>query len=244
MTAWVHTFTASESAPTLSACYAASANPWTETIWLFQDGTGYFKMVSVYVPVSMCSSLISQNLGESEEVKCSKCWDMKDHIDKLISELKSTELIIKLLQEDIHLSSPSTKSQGNLTNHVGQNTQVILHRNKEERYTWKEVGRNRAETARRKQNVQTAQLGTDPFPLLTNRYDPLCNYSNGDDTPVHPVVSGIAKPKHAERQKLIKKKRVLKKKKSKVMIFGDSHARGCAAELGHLLKKALKCSGR
>jgi hypothetical protein len=33
MTAWVHIFTASESTPTLSACYAASANPWTETIW-------------------------------------------------------------------------------------------------------------------------------------------------------------------------------------------------------------------
>jgi hypothetical protein len=33
MTAWVHISTASESAPTLSACYAASVNPWTETIW-------------------------------------------------------------------------------------------------------------------------------------------------------------------------------------------------------------------
>jgi hypothetical protein len=71
----------------------------------------------------------------------------------------------------------------------------------------------------------------------------LCNYSNGDDTPVHPLVSGIAKPKHAERQKLIKMQRVLKKKKSKVMIFGDSHARGCAAELGHLLKKDFEVLG-
>jgi hypothetical protein len=33
MTAWVHISTASESAPNLSVCYAASANPWTETIW-------------------------------------------------------------------------------------------------------------------------------------------------------------------------------------------------------------------
>jgi hypothetical protein len=33
MTAWVHTFTASESAPILSECYAAFVNPWTETIW-------------------------------------------------------------------------------------------------------------------------------------------------------------------------------------------------------------------
>jgi hypothetical protein len=33
MTAWVHISIASESTPTLSACDAASANPWTETIW-------------------------------------------------------------------------------------------------------------------------------------------------------------------------------------------------------------------
>jgi hypothetical protein len=26
------------------------------------------------VPVTMCSSLISQNLSASEEVMCSKCW--------------------------------------------------------------------------------------------------------------------------------------------------------------------------
>jgi hypothetical protein len=30
--AWVHIFTAVESVPTRTACYAASANPWTETI--------------------------------------------------------------------------------------------------------------------------------------------------------------------------------------------------------------------
>jgi predicted DsbA family dithiol-disulfide isomerase len=83
----------------------------------------------------MCSSLISQNLGESEDVKCSKCWEMKGHIDKLISELKSIRLIIKLLQEDIHLSSHGTKNQANLSNHVGHNTQVVLRSSNRESYT-------------------------------------------------------------------------------------------------------------
>jgi len=32
MIAWVHIFTASESALAPTACYAASANPWAETI--------------------------------------------------------------------------------------------------------------------------------------------------------------------------------------------------------------------
>jgi len=31
MIAWVHIFTALESTLTPTACYAASANPWTET---------------------------------------------------------------------------------------------------------------------------------------------------------------------------------------------------------------------
>ena len=30
---WVHTFIVSESALAPTACYAASANPWTETVW-------------------------------------------------------------------------------------------------------------------------------------------------------------------------------------------------------------------
>jgi len=33
MIAWVHIFTALESALTPTACYAASVNPWTETTW-------------------------------------------------------------------------------------------------------------------------------------------------------------------------------------------------------------------
>jgi hypothetical protein len=36
---------------------------------------------------------------------------------------------------------------------------------------------------------------------------------------------------------------VPERKKSKVMIFGDSHARGCAAELGNLLKKDFEVLG-
>ena len=39
MTAWVRIFTALESAPTPAACYAASANPWTETI---QDNVPHY----------------------------------------------------------------------------------------------------------------------------------------------------------------------------------------------------------
>ena len=52
----------------------------------------------------------------------------------------------------------------------------------------------------------------DSFPLLSNRYDPLCNNSEDDDTPVNILVSGMAKPRHAEKRKMNNKKQLLKKK--------------------------------
>jgi hypothetical protein len=73
-------------------------------------------------PVPVCSNKISQNCGASEEVVCSKCWEIKDRIEILISELKSMKLTIKLLQEDIYPVSPGTRTKLNLTNHVGYNT--------------------------------------------------------------------------------------------------------------------------
>jgi len=108
-------------------------------------------------------------------------------------------------------------------------------------YPWKEVSRTRT-TATKKFN-RTNQMGTVSFPLLTNRYDPLSSYSENDDTPTSKVTSRIAKPRHTEKRKMNHKKRGLKKKQRKVLIFGDSHARGCAAELHHLLKKDFEVLG-
>jgi hypothetical protein len=97
---------------------------------------------------------------------------MKDHMEMLINELKSIKLIIKLLQEDIHLASPGTKNQANLTNHVGHNTQEVPHRNNEESCTWKEAGRNRAATTRRKKNVHSPNRNR-PIPSAIKSLRPI-----------------------------------------------------------------------
>ena len=123
-------------------------------------------MASVKVPLTMCTSFIDQNLGGSDEVMCKKCWEMKDHVEMLISELKSTQLIIKLLQEDINLASTGTRNQANLTDPAEHNTRDELRRANEESCTWKEVGRTRATAARRNKYMHTYQMETDSFPLL------------------------------------------------------------------------------
>jgi len=91
-------------------------------------------------------------------------------------------------------------------------------------------------------------MGTDSAPQLSNRYNLallplLCNYSEDDNSPINALVLGIAKPRHAGKCKMNNKKGVMKKKQSRVMIFGDSHAKGCAAELSHLLKKDFEVLG-
>ena len=118
-------------------------------------------MASVEVPVTMCASFKDQNLGGSDEKMCKKCWEMENHLEMIISELKSTRLIIKMLQEDIKSTSTGTRNQDNLTDHVDH----VNGKN----YPWKEVSRT---TAMKKFN-STNQMGTISFPLLTNRYDPL-----------------------------------------------------------------------
>jgi hypothetical protein len=84
-----------------------------------------------------------------------------------------------------------------------------LHHANEKNCTWKEVSRTRVATTKHKKYNQTYQMGTDSFPLLSNRYGPLCNYSEGDDTPINTLVLGMSKPRHAGKHKTNHKKRVL-----------------------------------
>ena len=92
----------------------------------------------------------------------------------LISELKSTRLIIQMLQDDIKLTSIGTMKQTNLNDHVEHN---IDGKN----YSWKSVSRTRTAAKLKKHNYIN-QMGTVSFPLTTNRFDSLSSYSEDDDT--------------------------------------------------------------
>jgi len=70
-------------------------------------------MASVEAVHSIYSRLVDQNYSESS---CAKCCVMKDHLELLITELKSSQLIIKILQEEIKSTSIGPKNQDNLTN--------------------------------------------------------------------------------------------------------------------------------
>jgi len=79
------------------------------------------------------------------------------------------------------------------------------------------------------------QRVADTFPVTFNRYNLLCNDLEGDDTPVSTERLRVVIPKHVKKDKMNYKKRVLEKKQHKVIISGDSHARGCTTRVKHLL---------
>jgi hypothetical protein len=187
-------------------------------------------MASAAIPVTVCTSFNNQNISGSDENKRKKCWETENQLEMLISELKSTRLIIQMLQDDIKLTSIGPMKQTNLNDHVE-------HNNDGKNYSWKSASRTRTTAAKLKKHNYINQMGTVSFPLTANRFDSLSSYSEDDDTPANTVASRTAKTKHTNKRKMIHKNRGWKKKQHKVMIFGDSHARGCAAELNHLLHK-------
>jgi hypothetical protein len=149
-------------------------------------------VAAVEVPVTVCTSFKDQNLSGRDENMCKKCWKTGNHSEMLISELKSTRLIIKMLQEDIRLTSTGTRNQANLANHEEHN---IDGKN----CPWKEVSRTRIPAAKLKKDNK--QMRTVSLPLSTNRFNPLSSYLE-DDTPTNIAASKIAKPRHTEKRKM------------------------------------------
>jgi hypothetical protein len=87
------------------------------------------------------------------------------------------------------------------------------------------------------------QRVADTFPLTSHHYNLLCNDLEGDDTPVSTGRLRVVNSKHIRKDKMNHKKRLLEKKQHKVIILGDSHARGCATKVKHLLDNDLEVLG-
>jgi hypothetical protein len=68
---------------------------------------------------------------------------MQDHLEMLINELKSYQLIIKILQEEVDSLSASLRNQNNLTNCAEKNPHNELHHTDRRNHTWKEIHHTR-----------------------------------------------------------------------------------------------------
>jgi len=138
---------------------------------------------------------VGHNYGESGENMCGKCCEMKDHLELLISELKSSKLIIKILQKEIKSTSFHPKKQDNLTKcaECRSHDESLPTINKNS--AWNEIRRMRATATKHMRYNCTDQRATDTFPLSSNRCNPLYNVPEGDDTPVSMGKSRVVESK-------------------------------------------------
>jgi hypothetical protein len=58
-------------------------------------------MAVVEAVLSICSRYIERNMNESEENKCQNCFKLTEYIKVPTSELKSAQVINKILSEEL-----------------------------------------------------------------------------------------------------------------------------------------------
>ena len=192
--------------------------------------------------LNIYTRFVDQNYGESDENMCGKCCKMKHHLELLINELKPSQLIIKILQDEIKSTSNGPKNQDNLTNSAEYKSHDESHPTIDKNSAWKEIRLTRTMAMKHKRYKNTDQRVTDTFPLSLNRYDPLCNVSEGDNTLASTGKSKMAESKQIRKHKMDCKKRG-GRRQHKVIILGDSHARGCASEVSRLLNNEFEVLG-
>jgi len=144
---------------------------------------------------------------------------MKDHLELLISELKSSQLIIKILQEEIKSTSTGPKNQDNLTKRVEYKSHDEFHSTSDKNSAWKEIRHSRMTAMKHKRYNHTEQRAINTFPLSSNQYNPLCNVSEVDDTPISTGISRMVDSKQVRKPKL-DHKRMMGKNNIKLLSWG------------------------
>jgi hypothetical protein len=84
-------------------------------------------MASEEALLNIYTCFVDQNYGESGENMCRKCYKMKYHLELLMNELKSSQLIIKIHQEEIKSTSTCPKNQDSLTNGVVRSINPMMN---------------------------------------------------------------------------------------------------------------------
>ena len=69
------------------------------------------------------------------------------------------------------------------------------------------------------------------IPVIINRYAQLRDSKKDENVSHGPVKKHELETRKEDREKLRKRANNQKKKKHKIIVIGDSHARGCAAEI-------------
>jgi hypothetical protein len=152
----------------------------------------------------------------SDENMCENCFRLQDYlIKRLTAELKSAQLIVKLLQDELKTKVNEPLTMVNQPTRVNLNPQDKLNSESACESGWIEIQRNNHATKQLKKTSRCLKQLTPYIPLDDNRFSPLSNLQDQ----VHHPTYGQDKPQPAHLSKISGKNR------RKVILLGDSHIR-------------------
>ena len=159
----------------------------------------------------------------TNDYKCICCQHLQRELTDALLELQSARKIIELLREETYSTAPSTSitSQGGRGSHVSG--KIISGSERNTTANWKKVNYTRREF-----NRQPKTHPRQPIPIIVNRYTlPVNHRMDLEDS---------QSPRTTEKTSVrINSKVIQKPQKTKILIIGDSHVSGCAAELSSTL---------
>jgi len=183
------------------------------------------------------NTLVSQNCAKNDvkqKLSCNSCVEYQYKLEELVLELSSAKKIIQLLQEDQNTYNDPTLAR---TPEEGRNSHVSNELNN----TWK-IAIDKSRKFKKLNDTSTDQL---PIPIIpiTNRYHALHNLQNDAELPCI-IPNQHIKYHHIKkvtRDRKTTRRRI--KQQKKIVVIGDSHARGLASELQNYLGHEYSISG-
>jgi hypothetical protein len=172
--------------------------------------------------VGVCGSInLACNINDVATTNCENCIALKNHLHNLTLELESANLIIKLLQEDANTPDDSkTDKSSDLKDY-----DIFNHK-------WITVANNRTRNSSKIMSSITRHI--TPIITTSNRFASLSNLND----PLTTKNSDVNR-----RQIASKKRAVPSKKKHKILILGDSHAKGLCEKISNSLDSSYSVMG-
>ena len=178
------------------------------------------------------AQVISNTNEGYNEIKCICCERLQQELEVTLLELKTARTIIQLLQEEVNSTPRSINDNTRGRNIPSASNSSSDYPKKKNPHNWKQVPYNT-----RKYNTKSEIQGPQPIPTVINRYTLLSNLQDESDS--------LQSQGTVDTIEVVKTKTSCTPgpRKKKIIIIGDSHARGYAAEVSSYLGKSFEVMG-
>ena len=189
-------------------------------------------------------SYISTKVKSNNDViNCKKCLNYEFLLNEALEELNSLRAANKLLQRELlaHGSPETTwKINQNSTHNLGKV-------NDSDKWT---VNTTKNRSVKIRDRGQSAIMKAGLIIKTVNRYTPLTKVHDDNVVTTPVIVNGDISSKSTTKVNTRNTSRRVnsgiggkKQRKNKIIVIGDSHARGCAREIANCLGKEFEVSG-